>query len=126
MKRFVLILLLALPLGAAPKIPAFDAPRWYPVGLNPTLIAAGDFNGDGLPDLAEANIGDGTISVLLNSKAGFRAQAVYTVGGLPLSVAVGDFNGDGKLDLAVANQKTNAVGIMLGNGDGTFQSQVSY
>src|SRR5581483_5487147 len=37
-----------------------------------------------------------------------------------------DFNGDGKIDLAVASGLADNVSILLGNGDGTFQSPVSY
>ena len=38
----------------------------------------------------------------------------------------GDFAGDGHLDLAVANGGSNDVSVLLGNGDGTFQPQVTY
>ena len=38
----------------------------------------------------------------------------------------GDFTGDGRTDLAVANSDDNDVSIFLGNGDGTFQNQVTY
>ena len=38
----------------------------------------------------------------------------------------GDFNGDGRPDLAVANYGDNDVSVLLGNGDGTFQNQVTY
>jgi Bacterial Ig-like domain (group 3)/FG-GAP-like repeat/Abnormal spindle-like microcephaly-assoc'd, ASPM-SPD-2-Hydin len=41
-------------------------------------------------------------------------------------VAVADVNRDGKPDLLVANSLTNTVAVLLGNGDGTFQSAVSY
>ena len=41
-------------------------------------------------------------------------------------VVAGDFNGDGRIDLAVANQGGNTVSVLLGNGDGTFQPQVTY
>jgi hypothetical protein len=41
-------------------------------------------------------------------------------------VAIGDFNGDGKSDLVVNNANDNTVSVLLGNGDGTFQAQVTY
>jgi hypothetical protein len=44
----------------------------------------------------------------------------------PYSVAVGDLNSDGKLDLATADNLLNKVSALLGNGDGTFQTQVDY
>src|SRR5208283_4494986 len=47
------------------------------------------------------------------------------------SVALADLNGDGILDLVVANGNQNGsdlgeVAVFLGNGDGTFQSAVTY
>ena len=50
----------------------------------------------------------------------------YTAGASPTEVMTADFNRDGKLDLAVNNLGSYTVSILLGNGDGTFQSQVQY
>ena len=52
--------------------------------------------------------------------------APVTGGNHPVTVNAADFNGDGILDLAVTNVNTMNVAILLGNGDGTFQPQVSY
>lgn len=41
----------------------------------------------------------------------------------PLAIATGDFNGDGKQDIVTSYF---GVQVQLGNGDGTFQSAVSY
>ena len=57
---------------------------------------------------------------------GFAGVRSFNVGATPQSVAVGDFNGDGKPDMVVANSGDNTVGVLLGNGDGTFQAQVTY
>src|SRR5207302_1391647 len=107
------------------------ASRDFAVGRRPFSVAVGDFNGDGVQDLAVANCacmpntGNGTISVILGNRLGTPFVAEPTpipVGNGPISVAVGDFNsGDSHKDLAVVNYNDNTVSVLLGNGDGTFQ-----
>jgi hypothetical protein len=98
----------------------FQQAQSYGAGRSPFSVAVGDFNGDGKPDLAVANVSSNNVSILLGNGDGSFQQAVnYAAGSSPRSVAVGDFNGDGKLDLAVAN---SGVSVLLGNGDGTFQT----
>ncbi|MGA2737761.1 MAG: VCBS repeat-containing protein [Bryobacteraceae bacterium] len=86
-------------------------------------IAAGAFSGNGKPDLVLTDFYNDTVTVLLTDSP---VQSVYPVGPQPGAVAVGDFNGDGNLDLAVANGGGGSVSILLGNGNGTFQPQVTY
>src|SRR6267378_3627752 len=96
-------------------------------GSLPRFGMVGDFNGDGITDIAVANLGANTISILLGKGDGtFQPHVDYAVGGSPLSIAAGDFNGDGKIDLAVANSGSNSISILLGNGDGTFQTHVDF
>ncbi len=108
----------------------------YAVGAGPYRVAVADLNGDGNPDLAVTNYGDNTldstVSVLLGNGDGTLQPAVNYptgVGSEPVGIAVADFNGDGSPDLAVTNQGAGpdgSVGVLLGNGDGTFQDEVSY
>jgi FG-GAP-like repeat len=101
--------------------------RTLTTGTNPSSVAIGDLNGDGRLDLAVANAGSNTVSVLLGNGDGtFQAQTQYATGTNPESVAIGDLNGDGRLDLAVANYDSNTVSVLLGNVGGGFQAQTQY
>ncbi len=106
--------------------PLFQVPVNFGTGLFPDGIAAGDFNGDGKPDLAVVNWSEGTVAVLLGQGNGSFAPAVsYETGVGPMAVATRDFDGDGRLDLAITNLLSQDVTILLGKGDGTFRSAVS-
>ena len=128
----------------------FTAGGTQTVGINPTSIAAGDFNGDNKFDVAVANYSDRTISVLSGDGSGnllagstFNAGAPYTVtiGGVPTNttnprpriIISGDFNSDGKADLAWTNDYDNVsgtevagtIGIAINNGTATPFSSVT-
>jgi len=115
-------ILLILPLTASAQFtPSIGSP--FQVGALPVSVAVGDFNGDGTLDLAIANSGDNTVTVLLGTgTGGFTAApgSPFRVGVGPRSVVVGDLNGDGKLDLAIANSGDNTVTVLLGTGTGGF------
>ncbi len=90
------------------------------VGTQPTSVAVGNFNG-GAADLAVANEGDDTVSILLGNGLGqFTAGTPVSVGDLPSSVVTGNFNGDAFADLAVASVGNDRIDIRLGNGAGGF------
>jgi len=115
----------------------FQALKTYASGGS--SIAIEDVNRDGKADLLVTTDATGSagVSVLLgNGNGTFQAPLSYSSGDgvspIP-SVIVGDVNGDGKRDLVVVNEcdsfkgcDTGIVDVLLGNGDGTFQTKVSY
>ncbi len=120
--------------GSGSGTGTFGAPSSYTAGTYPISVAVGDFNGDGKADLAVANFGDASVSILLGAGDGsFGAATSYAMPAStnPTSVVVGDFNGDSKLDLAVAagyssNSTPGFVSILLGTGTGTFGARSDY
>jgi hypothetical protein len=112
---------------------SFSPAASFPVDLNPQAMVAGDFNKDGYLDLATANGGNTTVSVLLGDGQGGFGAAINTDAGYPgyttiNRLAVRDFDGDGNLDLAVASGYVgwedfySQLNFLYGNGNGTFQA----
>lgn len=91
------------------------------VGTSPTVILTNDFNGDGNFDLIVGNVGNNTLSVLLNSASSpYFAAATNSTTYSQQSITCGDFNADGKVDVAVANLGVNKIDIFKGQGNGHF------
>ena len=89
-----------------------------------TGAVTGDFNGDGIIDLAVAS--SSGMQIFLGTGGGaFTAGASYLSGVTPTRIVKGDFNGDGILDLAVSVSSANTVRVLLGSGAGTFTEYAS-
>ena len=133
----------AQPSPSLQAIKLLNATNYGSGGNYATSVAVADLNGDGYPDVVVANSCEnasncsngGGVSVLLGYGDGtLQAPVIYSSGGVAASsVTIGDVNGDGRLDIVVANEclsstscDNGGVTVLLGNGDGTFQSGVSY
>ena len=100
----------------------FSIPTNFPVGISPSSVAAGDFNGDNVLDLATANLGSDNVSILIGDGTGnFSPPTNFPVGNFPFSIIADDFNGDNVIDI-VTNGKSNNnnVSILIGDGTGNF------
>src|SRR5206468_11974814 len=87
-----LLVVLVSPAPARADAVSMTARRDFPVGSVSINVALGDFNGDGVADLAVANYLAGTVSVLLGNGDGtYRPALSVPVGANPWAIAVGDF-----------------------------------
>jgi hypothetical protein len=88
-------------------------------------VAAGDLNGDGIPDIVVANRVNDTVSVFPGLGDGaFEHPTTYAAGKRTWTVTLADTTGDGKLDIVAVNKGDNSISILINRGDGTFLPQV--
>ena len=85
------------------------------VGDVPIGIATGDFDGDGAPDLAVANNGGDTLTILRRTLGGFAPDPTdpIPVGDGPYGLAVQDFNTDARPDIALTHDAASELRVLL-------------
>jgi hypothetical protein len=85
--------------------PSFSAPVQPPVGEAPFRVVAADLDGDGRADLASADHGSSSASVLLGRGDGsFRRRLAYRTAARAADIASADVNADGRPDLVTASE----------------------
>lgn len=110
----------------------FGPPSQFAAGPDPHHLRTGDFDEDGHVDIAVANNGVASVSILLgDGNGGLAAPVSYPIADRSVGIASGDFNEDGILDLVASCNFAQSVAVLLGNGsagqgDGTFAPAVHY
>ncbi len=98
-----------------------------PVGRSPQALATGDFNGDGLWDVATVNGTSDDVSILLgNGNGTFRSAVSFGVGKIPLALVAADVDQDGVLDLILGLSGADQIVVLKGDGKGLFRKRSSH
>ena len=80
----------------------------YPVGLNPLMICAADFNEDNNIDLAAPDFNSDNIAILYGNADGNFSPAIFLpVDDGPFALITTDINNDDHADLCLTNTEYN-------------------
>ncbi len=119
-------------IDAATRSSNFTVPPSTPQAVSGGKVMKGDFNNDGILDLISTGLYSDGISIALGNGDGtFQTPVGYSAGAKPFGIGLADLNGDGNIDIVVSNYNPvqpnpGYMTVLLGNGDGTFQTAVTY
>jgi len=100
----------------------FDPALTYTVGENPLYTAAGDVDGDGLPDLAVAGFAGVDLLIQNSGSPGRFSSARQVIGEHTEAVAIADIDRDGLSDLLSAGDGGVRVFLNDPNEPGAFRT----
>lgn len=107
------------------EVPEFSLHgQLVPSGDGPVRVAVADYDRDGFPDAAVANLLGENVTILVGTGDSLRASHAISLPDQPASIVASDFNADGKEDLVLCFDDDVQVAVLLGNGDATFQPPV--
>jgi hypothetical protein len=123
-KTVVSLTFAVIVLGVAPALAqlAFRPGPTTIVAGQPQYFAVGDFNQDGIDDLAISSPASNTLTVLPGGPHGFGIGTAQTFGKELGGLAVGDLNQDDIPDIAVVDFVKSGFWVVFSNGDGTFST----
>lgn len=106
----------------------FQTGRMFSMPVHPNSVAAGDFNEDGIVDLAVPSWSPNKVTIALgDGNGGVSSSTSFDGSSASRFAIVSDFNNDGLDDVATANETAGDVSIFLGTGTGalTFVRRVA-
>ena len=87
------------------------------VGSGPSAISGGDYDRDGLVDLAITNFDDNTVSLLRNVGGSFILVQTIQTAERPTFIEFRDYNNDTFLDIAVTALGVNRLQVFMSDGN---------
>ncbi|WP_224367431.1 FG-GAP-like repeat-containing protein [Hyalangium versicolor] len=109
----------------------FGAPTSFTTGTPGSVhLCTGDFDHDGVADIATTSVTLSQVSVLFGTGAGSFGAPTFigipNTGGVQSTIACRDLNSDGFSDLVVTSPASARLSVLINQGNGSFAAPVSY